>query len=46
MSDYVQSYATLATSLMERWSSLASKTASRMDTRSYDAASAARDTAR
>jgi hypothetical protein len=45
MSDVIQSYTTLASSLFERWSALASKTASKVDAGAYDASSAAEDTA-
>jgi hypothetical protein len=45
MSDLVQSYTSLSTSLLERWSTMASRSASKMDTGNYDAASAAEDAA-
>jgi hypothetical protein len=43
VSDVVQGYTRLASSLLERWSELASKTASRVDAGAYDAASATED---
>jgi hypothetical protein len=45
VSDLVQGYTTLASSLFERWSGLASRAASKMDAGAYDAASAAEDAA-
>lgn len=41
VSDVVESYATLASSLLERWSAHASKLASRVDADEFDAAGAA-----
>jgi hypothetical protein len=43
VSDLVQSYTRLASSLLERWSELASRTASKVDAGAYDASSAAED---
>jgi hypothetical protein len=43
--DVVQSYATLTSSLLERWSAHASEVASRVDAPDYDAESAAADLA-
>jgi hypothetical protein len=43
VSDIVEGYSTLASSLMERWSELASRSASKADAGTYDAASAAED---
>jgi len=45
VSDFVQDYNALATSLLERWSGLASRAASKMDAGAYDATSAAEDAA-
>lgn len=45
VSDVVQGYTTLASSLLERWSTIASRAASKMDAGTYDAASAAEDAA-
>jgi hypothetical protein len=42
-SDIVQGYATLASSLLERWSSLASSAADKLDAGEYDFATAAED---
>lgn len=41
--DVVQGYASLTSDLFERWGSLASKSASRLDAGSYDTAAAAED---
>jgi hypothetical protein len=43
VSDVVRGYTTLASSLLERWSALASKAASKVDAGAYDATSAAED---
>jgi hypothetical protein len=45
VSDIVQGYTTLASSMLEQWSAFASKAASRVDAGAYDAASAAEDVA-
>jgi len=42
-SDILEGYTNLASSLLERWSELASKAAARADAGTYDAASAAED---
>jgi hypothetical protein len=43
VNDAVQGYTTLASSLFERWSALATKTATKVDAGNYDAASWAED---
>jgi hypothetical protein len=43
VSDVVQGYTSLASSLLERWNALAAKSASKVDTGTYDATSAAED---
>jgi hypothetical protein len=43
VSDVVQGYTTLVSSLFERWSTLASRAASKVDAGAYDATSAAED---
>lgn len=43
ISNIFQSYTATATSMLEQWSALASKSASKMDAGAYDAASAAED---
>jgi hypothetical protein len=45
VSDAVRSYTTLASSLFDRWSALASTAASKVDAGAYDATSAAEDAA-
>lgn len=43
VSEVMRGYTTLASSLLEQWNALASKTASKLDAGTYDAASAAED---
>jgi hypothetical protein len=45
VSDVIEGYATLASSMLEQWSALASKAASKADAGAYDATSAAEDAA-